>query len=343
MDNRLHHPATDWHHLGYDGRECRGYDFYIHQILCSHSLCFGLLGMHYESGSFAHKYGRRRPFVAMGCVLVVVFLLLFSNARYIGVLFGDDDENTKNAAMIGVLSFWFLDISINIVQAPLRALVSDIIPSQHHTTANGVFGFANGLGAIIGYAMGYGMAYNPKLGGNLTCLFGIAAATVVCTSVVMLYLTKGERLMYITSTSLSDIIAKHYADDGTQRDIEERALLQEQGLPAQQSIGGLSAISVDDLNPFNQNDLNPFNQSGNGSGLSGVDGDNVNGPGYRSGPGNGNVNVAEAEQSDIEIVLQIQKSKLQRIKEALMTMPRPISRAYLVQVCELYQCICFSF
>eukprot|EP01083_Nonionella_stella_P090817 253780_1 len=33
---------------------------------------------------FAGRYGRRRPFVALGCVLVVVFLLLFSNARYIG-------------------------------------------------------------------------------------------------------------------------------------------------------------------------------------------------------------------------------------------------------------------
>jgi len=284
-------------------------------------------------GSFAYKYGRRRPFVAGGCVMVVLFLLLFSNARYIGVLFGDDEESSNNAAMIGVLSFWFLDISINIVQAPLRALVSDIIPPQHHTTANGVFGFANGLGAIIGYALGYGLAYNPNLGGNLTALFAIAAATVICTSVIMLYLTKGERLMHITSTSLSDIIAKNYADDGTQREIEERALLQQQqgpggravgsgpgGLPAQQSVGGLSAVSVDvnELHP-----LNPFNPNGNG---------NANGSGAEAN--NGNARVSESEQteaSDIEIALQLQQSKWQRIKKALVSMPRPISRAYLVQ------------
>eukprot|EP01084_Bolivina_argentea_P040533 74903_1 len=54
-------------------------------------------------GSFASKYGRRRPFVAVGCVMVVICLLLFSNARYIGLLFGDDgDLNTSSAAIIAV-------------------------------------------------------------------------------------------------------------------------------------------------------------------------------------------------------------------------------------------------
>merc|ERR1719242_1644297 len=255
-------------------------------------------------GSFANKYGRRRPFVAIGCVLVVTFLLLFSNARYIGVLFGDDADNTKNAALVGVLSFWFLDISINIVQAPLRALVSDIIPPQHHTTANGVFGFANGLGAIIGYALGYGLAYNPKLGGNLIALFGIAAATVICTSVLMLYLTKGEKMMYITSTSLSDVIAKHYAENTIEHEIEEMALLhaQEAGL-SRQSIGGLSSISVEDLNAY-PNALNPFSPHEPG-------------------------NAENAENA--QVVEQPRESKCQRIKKALVSMPRPISRAYLVQ------------
>merc|ERR1719242_1143529 len=255
-------------------------------------------------GSFANKYGRRRPFVALGCVLTVLFLLLFSNARYLGTLFGDDADNTKNAALVGVLSFWFLDISINIVQAPLRALVSDIIPSQHHTTANGVFGFANGLGAIIGYALGYGLAYNPKLGGNLIALFGIAAATVICTSVLMLYLTKGEQMMYITSTSLSDVIAKHYAENTIEHEIEEMALLhaQEAGL-SRQSIGGLSSLSVEDLNAY-PNALNPFSPHEPG-------------------------NAENAENA--QVAEQPRESKWKRIKKALVTMPRPISRAYLVQ------------
>mmetsp|Transcript_34046 Transcript_34046/g.29853 ORF Transcript_34046/g.29853 Transcript_34046/m.29853 type:complete len:372 (+) Transcript_34046:172-1287(+) len=180
-------------------------------------------------GSIASKYGRRRPFVALGCIMVVIFLLLFSNARFIGLLFGDDGVNTQNAAIIAVVSFWFLDISINIVQAPLRALVSDIIPSKFHTTANGIFGFANGLGAIIGYALGYGIAYNDKLGGGLMSLFGIAAFTVIITSTIMLYLTRGEKLMPITSTSLSEIMENKFKEDSqTDIDHEQQLLLQQQ-------------------------------------------------------------------------------------------------------------------
>lgn len=254
-------------------------------------------------GSIAAKYGRRRPFVALGCIMVVIFLLLFSNARFIGLLFGDDGiTNTSNAAIIAVVSFWFLDISINIVQAPLRALVSDIIPSKFHTTANGIFGFANGLGAIIGYALGYGIAYNPKLGGGLMSLFGIAAFTVICTSCIMLYLTRGEKLMQITSTSLSEIMENKFKEDSqTDIDHEQQLLLQQQ---QQISIpqGLLSDLSEDQQqNEEQQNDDEQKNNEHN------------------------------REESDIAVVVQIQKSKFQRIKEALYTMPRPISRAFMVQ------------
>ena len=243
-------------------------------------------------GSIAAKYGRRRPFVALGCCMVVIFLLLFSNARFIGLLFGDDGiTNTSNAAIIAVVSYWFLDISINIVQAPLRALVSDIIPSKFHTTANGIFGFANGLGAIIGYALGYGIAYNPKLGGGLMSLFAIAAATVICTSCIMLWLTKGEKLMPITSTSLSEIMENKFKED-SQTDIDhEQQLLLQQQISVPQGL-------LSDLSDNNDNNNN---------------------------------NEEQKEESDIAVVVQIQKSKFQRIKEALYTMPRPISRAFMVQ------------
>ena len=263
-------------------------------------------------GTIASKYGRRRPFVALGCVMVVIFLLLFSNARYIGLLFGDDGvTSTSNAAIIAVVSFWFLDISINVVQAPLRALVSDIIPSKFHTTANGIFGFANGLGAIIGYAMGYGIAYNDKLGGGLSALFGIAAGTVICTSIIMLWLTQGEHLMPISSTSLSEIIAKNYAVD-SQTDIEQE---QQQLLHQQQQLSVPQGLLSDDNN-IPQSAPSELDQQQ-----------------QHIHDDNGGVNGGQHErnESDIDVVLQIQKSKFQRIKEALYNMPRPISRAFMVQ------------
>ena len=67
------------------------------------------------------------------------------------------------------------------------------------------------MGSIIRYALGYDAAYNDRLGGNLSALFVLAAATVICTS--SLGLTCGEQPMHNTSTSLSTAIARHYAED----------------------------------------------------------------------------------------------------------------------------------
>eukprot|EP00485_Elphidium_margaritaceum_P009877 CAMPEP_0202685924 /NCGR_PEP_ID=MMETSP1385-20130828/1732_1 /ASSEMBLY_ACC=CAM_ASM_000861 /TAXON_ID=933848 /ORGANISM="Elphidium margaritaceum" /LENGTH=599 /DNA_ID=CAMNT_0049340397 /DNA_START=1637 /DNA_END=3433 /DNA_ORIENTATION=+ len=274
-------------------------------------------------GSFAAKHGRRRPFVALGCGMTVVFLLLFSNARYIGLLFGDDGvTSTSNAAIIAVVSFWFLDISINVVQAPLRALVSDIIPTRFHTTANGVFGFANGLGSIIGYALGYYVAYNPKLGGNLSALFGMAAFTVVCTSVIMLYLTQGEKMKPISSTSLSEIIAKNYAQESYHSEVESQQLL---GAEAPGNAAVARVISDDnDLIDEQQMPQQHLQQQPPQAD-----------PQLPQAPGGGGAEAREIHQqrseSDIDIVLQIQKTKFQRIKEAVVNMPLPISRAFMVQ------------
>jgi len=278
-------------------------------------------------GSMAHKYGRRRPFVALGCVMLVICLLLFSNARYIGLLFGDDGEtSTANAAIVAVVSFWFLDISINVVQAPLRALVSDVIPSRFHTTANGVFGFANGFGAITGYALGYGIAYNEKLGGGLSALFAISAFIVICTSTLMLWLTKGEHLLPITSMSLSEIIAKNYAQDATQTDIEQQQLLHPLPPHEQQHSDVLeSAPSPEPLPAAVQAPVAARVEEENEQ-----ENDDDENNAEEAGAA-GQAPQLQRRDSEIEVVLQMQKSKCQRIKEALYTMPRPISRAFMVQ------------
>ena len=83
--------------------------------------------------------GKRRPFI-LGAVLAIVFsLILFGNAEQLGYYFGDkrDGDNTVSHAVglpIAIGSFWILDCSINIMQAPLRALLSDTVPKHQQTT-----------------------------------------------------------------------------------------------------------------------------------------------------------------------------------------------------------------
>ena len=83
--------------------------------------------------------GKRRPFILGAVAAIVCSLLIFGNAEHLGYYFGDQrgGENTVSHAAglaIAVGSFWMLDCSINVMQAPLRALLSDTVPKHQQTT-----------------------------------------------------------------------------------------------------------------------------------------------------------------------------------------------------------------
>lgn len=99
-------------------------------------------------------YGRRTPFIVGGTLLVLIALLLFSNAETIGYAFGDTDESHPFGLFVAVVSFWALDFSINIQQAPVRALISDEVPASLHAKANSYVAICNGLGKATGYLLG---------------------------------------------------------------------------------------------------------------------------------------------------------------------------------------------
>ena len=43
-----------------------------------------------------------------------------------------------------MLTFWLYDVCTNILEPPLRALISDTIEVEHHPNANALFTAANG-------------------------------------------------------------------------------------------------------------------------------------------------------------------------------------------------------
>ena len=145
--------------------------------------------------------GRRRPFIKCGCGLLVVGLLLFSNAKYIGNLFGDTSNESNFGCTIAIISFWFLDISTNVLQAPLRALLSDIIPIEYQSTANSIFGFEHGFGAMVASIMGFTLSYNDALDGGISLLFLIGAILVIIGSMITLSFSKYEQKLPIQSLS----------------------------------------------------------------------------------------------------------------------------------------------
>eukprot|EP01083_Nonionella_stella_P078014 213288_1 len=166
----------------------------------------GVLSDQMTAKQIAIHGGKRRPFILVGCVCIVLCLLMFSNAKNVALYFNLPDY----ALLFAIVSFWLLDISVNIVQAPLRALLTDIIPSEYHGTANALFGIERGFGAGIGYFLGFLLSYNPRFGGGISVLFAIASVLVIIGCTITYKYSEGEHLITnITWKSKTPLLKMH--------------------------------------------------------------------------------------------------------------------------------------
>ncbi|XP_002983014.2 sucrose transport protein SUT4 isoform X1 [Selaginella moellendorffii] len=110
------------------------------------------------------KWGRRRPFIFVGALLVCVAVVFIGFAADFGYLLGDPHVDCKSpkivtrpwAVGIFVLGFWMLDVANNTVQAPARALLADLAGPTQRNSANAIFCSWIALGNILGFATGAG-------------------------------------------------------------------------------------------------------------------------------------------------------------------------------------------
>ncbi len=89
---------------------------------------------YYSDRTWHHKWGRRRPFFAVGALLASIALCMMPNASMLWMA-------------VGVL--WIMDASINISMEPFRAFVGDLLPPSQRTTGFAMQSFFIGTGAII--------------------------------------------------------------------------------------------------------------------------------------------------------------------------------------------------
>ncbi|KAL0888502.1 hypothetical protein Bca101_012485 [Brassica carinata] len=112
----------------------------------------------YYSDRCTSRFGRRRPFIASGAVLVAVAGLLIGYAADLGKLAGDKlDEAVKvRAIWFFALGFWILDVANNTLQGPCRAFLADLAAgdARKTRTANAFFSFFMAVGNVLGYAAG---------------------------------------------------------------------------------------------------------------------------------------------------------------------------------------------
>ncbi|EOY01995.1 Sucrose transporter 2 isoform 3 [Theobroma cacao] len=107
------------------------------------------------------KYGRRRPFILAGSLMISVAVIIIGFSADVGYQLGDTEEHCSTfkgtrtkAAFVFVIGFWMLDLANNTVQGPARALLADLSGPDQHNSANAIFCLWMAVGNILGFSAG---------------------------------------------------------------------------------------------------------------------------------------------------------------------------------------------
>ncbi|GAA5855584.1 hypothetical protein JCM9279_002989 [Rhodotorula babjevae] len=100
--------------------------------------------------------GRRRPFIVGGCACSSVSVLMLGWSKEIAAVFADDGTTLHNhlAIACAVVSVYFIDFSVNVIQAMDRSLLVDVVPPAQQPAVNAWAGRMFGFGAVFGYWIG---------------------------------------------------------------------------------------------------------------------------------------------------------------------------------------------
>ena len=97
---------------------------------------------YYSDRTWHKKWGRRRPFFAIGAILATIALFMMPNST---------------ALWMAVIMLWLMDASINISMEPFRAFVGDMLPNEQRTSGFAMQSFFIGIGAVVASALPYMM------------------------------------------------------------------------------------------------------------------------------------------------------------------------------------------
>jgi maltose/moltooligosaccharide transporter len=88
------------------------------------------------------RFGRRRPYFAVGAILASLALFAMPNSPTLWIAAG---------------MLWVMDASINVSMEPFRAFVGDMLPERQRTTGFAMQSFFIGVGAVVASALPYMM------------------------------------------------------------------------------------------------------------------------------------------------------------------------------------------
>ena len=125
------------------------------------------------SDSIACRWGQRRPFIIGGTSVLLIGLILLSEAQELATFLGTSD---RVFALVGVC---MILLSMQPLQMGARALIAEQSPPTLVPRTNGWASRWIGLGSVAGYLLG---VVNP--GGSMKILYGIAASLLALSVLV---------------------------------------------------------------------------------------------------------------------------------------------------------------
>ncbi|KAI5786344.1 major facilitator superfamily domain-containing protein [Peziza echinospora] len=152
------------------------------------------------------SWGRRRPFMILGTLLVGCGLLALGwVVEIVTFFFGESQYAKPLTILVAVMSIYVLDFSINAVQASCRALVVDSLPAQQQQNGSAWASRMIAIGNVAGYFVG-------TL--DLKAIFGAAFGDTQIKKMCFLsFLTLFTTVM-VTSLSVKEsVLVSRRADD----------------------------------------------------------------------------------------------------------------------------------
>ncbi|KAF8390238.1 hypothetical protein HHK36_024763 [Tetracentron sinense] len=207
------------------------------------------------------KYGRRRPFILIGSLMISVAVTVIGFSADIGYLLGDTKEHCSKykgtrtrATIVFVIGFWMLDLANNTVQGPTRALLADLSGPEQRNSANAIFCLWMAVGNILGFLSGASGNWNSwfpflttkaccEACGNLKAAFLVAVVFLTLCTLVTLYFAKEVPLVVNQPHRLPDSAPLLDATRQSGFDI----LISNPNKPVDDQASGLSAESDKDM------------------------------------------------------------------------------------------------
>ncbi|KAK9459797.1 uncharacterized protein V1516DRAFT_678021 [Lipomyces oligophaga] len=107
------------------------------------------------SDNCTSRFGRRRPFMIIGSIIVGFSLMLMAWTREVVDVFVSEAYAPNVTIVVAVFSVFAADFSVNAVQATCRAIIVDTLPKSKQELANAWAGRMVAFGHLVGFYAGF--------------------------------------------------------------------------------------------------------------------------------------------------------------------------------------------